>query len=101
VRRTSSQQLPVAAERFGVVLSTNFDRNNSLVKVPSPGQLLSEILQLGLGNLPKGVAEGRSLIHVGHFKKEIRFHSHYSSLADTTPTINGSLVHHEGGDRFQ
>jgi hypothetical protein len=41
------------------------------------------------------------LIHVGHFKKEVRFHSHYSSLAGTTSTINGPLVHREGGDQFQ
>jgi hypothetical protein len=91
----------VAAEGFRIVFSTNLDRDDGLVKIPSPGQSLSETPQLGFQNLPKGMAEGRSLIHVGHFEKEVRFHSHYSSSADTTPTINGSLGHHEGEDRFQ
>jgi hypothetical protein len=46
----------MAAERFWVVFSANLDRNYGLVKVPSPGQLLSEMLELWFWDLPKGVA---------------------------------------------
>jgi hypothetical protein len=70
----------VAAERFRIVLSTNLDRDDGLIKVPSPGQLLSEVLECWSVDLPECVAESRFLVHVGHFEKKVRFHSHYSSV---------------------
>lgn len=47
----------MAAERFWIIFSANFDRDDGLVKVPSPGQSLSEMLELWFWNLPKGVTE--------------------------------------------
>jgi hypothetical protein len=64
----------VAAEGFGIIFSANFDRDDGLVKVPSPDQPLSKMLEFGSRNLPKGVAESR--FHVRHFDEEVRFHSH-------------------------
>jgi hypothetical protein len=77
----------MAAERFWVVFSANLDRNYGLVKVPSPGQLLSEMLELWFWDLPKGVAERR--FHEGHFDEEVRFHSHWPSIADIESTLKG------------
>lgn len=82
----------MAAERLWVVFSTNLDRDDGLVKVPSPGQLLSEMLKFRLADLPKSMAEGRSLIHEGHFEEEVWFHSLGLSIEGTMPTINGLFI---------
>jgi hypothetical protein len=47
----------VTTERFRVFFSTDLDRNNGLVKVPSPGQLLSDVLEYCDDDLPEGVAK--------------------------------------------
>jgi hypothetical protein len=82
----------VAAERLWVVFPTNLDRDDGLVKVPSPGQLLSEMLIFRLADLPKSMAEGRSLVHEGHFEEEVWFHSLELSIKGIMPTINGLSV---------
>ena len=82
----------MAAERLWVVFSTNLDRDDGLVKVPSPGQLLSEMLTSWLADLPESMAEGRSLVHEGHFEEEVWFHSLELSIEGMMPTINGRFL---------
>jgi hypothetical protein len=75
----------MAAEGLRVVFSTDLDRDDGLVKVPSPGQLLSDVLECCVENLPKGVAEGR--FHVRHFDKEVRFHSQIPQSWPSSPLL--------------
>jgi hypothetical protein len=79
----------VAAERFRIVLPTNFNCDDGLVKVPSPGQSLSEMLEVGYGYLPKCMAKSGFLIHVRHFEQKVWFHSKYSLIAEMVPIIKG------------
>ena len=76
----------MAAERFRIILPTNFDCDNGLVKIPAPGQPLSEMLQFQICNLPKGMAQCRFHV-VGRFDEEVRFHSQWPSIVDSLLTL--------------
>lgn len=61
------------------------------------------MLKNGHMDLPESVAEGRSLVHEGHFEEEVRFHSLGLSIEGMMPTINDFLAvkNQEGDQQFQ